>query len=94
MTTPEHEIVVTGWDHYRPRIALRCHAGPEAPCHTIIDEDGANPQHVDYCNAVHWFNQCDPDDLIGGTLDGPPPWPVDITWTDDGPQIRQQETTR
>jgi len=84
----EHEIHVTGWSDDRTSLELRCTAQAGAPCRLITDEWGEGPEPVDECNAIDWWGNLEPDDLIHGDLVGPPPWPVDVTWTDDGPEIR------
>jgi len=83
----KHMVHVTGWDSWSAVLKLRCPHGPGADCHVGTDEDGNNPEPLDHCNAVEWFDNCEAPDLILGRLDGEPPWPVDIEWSQDGPTI-------
>lgn len=83
----EHTIHVTGWDG-ASTLELRCHAGPDSPCHRQIDEFGVS-HPIDFCNAIDWWGNVGPDDLIGSALKGEPPWQVDIEWHYEGPNIGQ-----
>jgi hypothetical protein len=84
----DHRVHVTGWDVVA-RMELHCSAGPDGLCRTVTDEHGNGPQPVDYCNVVDWWEAVDPEDVLHGQLRGEPPWDVAVTWTDDGPEIRQ-----
>lgn len=89
-----HAVHVTGWDGFSASLELRCDRGPGAPCFVVTDEAGENPDPVEYCNVKAWFDNCDPEDLIHGTLQGEPPWPVAVTWTDDGPELRAVDNSQ
>ena len=88
-TESKHTIHVTGWEDWA-ELELRCHSGPEAPCHRVTDEYGRNPQPIGHCNALEWWGNSDPEELIHGRLNGPPPWRVEIYWDPSGgwPEIR------
>ncbi len=82
-----HTIHVTEWDDWQARLEMRCWCVAGDHCHTTTDDHG-NPQPIDHCNLVEWFDNADDvGDLIHSRLPGEPPWIVKAEWTDDGPHI-------
>lgn len=86
-----HELVIVADPNDDPRVELRCHAAPDAPCRRRppdwetrdggwTDEESTEPGHP--CWAVEWLDAAGPDAL---RYDGPqsidlPGVPVIITY--------------
>ena len=82
---PPHTLHATWVEDEGVRLELVCpHEWFKTPCPHL---GGSLP-----CYVIEWFDEVEPEEIIIGELSGPPPWDLEVLWSQAVGLILQGQT--